>query len=131
VPAAARDFLKISLVPEKGLAVLEVLRDSVEMSEWESFVRAGAQLVGSGQKHMVLDLRRLKLILSLFIGEAVRLSGQARARGGRFTVLAAGRIGDTFRMILGADVLEIVTDGRNPEQLGDPGRGPARSRPHT
>jgi len=125
----AEAFLKISRLPEKGLAVLEVLRDSVEMAEWEKFVRAGAQLLGCGQKHLVLDLRRLKRVLSLFIGEAVRLNGEARSRGRRFTVLAAGRIGDTFRMILGGDLLEIVTDGRGPEELAGPARTAAPARP--
>ena len=53
-------FLRLTAAPEKGLAVLEVLRDSVEMADWEQFVKAGARLVGSGQPHLVLDLRGLR-----------------------------------------------------------------------
>ena len=113
-------FLHLTATPEKGLAVLEVLRDSVEMADWEQFVKAGARLVGSGQPHLVLDLRGLRRVLSIFIGEAVQFNVEAKKRGKRFTVLAAGHIGDVFKTLLGNDLLEIVADGRSPEEIDAP-----------
>jgi hypothetical protein len=110
-------FLKLSELPEKQMAVLEVLHDSIEMAEWEDFVKGCNRLLASPQPQLVLDLRRLQRVLSVFIGEAVRLNARAGEAGKRFALLAAGQVAEVFRMLLGGDLLEIVTDGRPPEEL--------------
>jgi hypothetical protein len=122
----AGNFLKLSEDPGRDMAVLEVMRDSIEMSDWEAFIAAGRKLLASGRAHLVLDLRRLHRVLSLFIGEAVRLKGLADEAGKRFTVLAAGQVGDVFKTILGADILEMITDGRAPAEIGAPGESGRR-----
>jgi len=119
-------FLTINEVPERDMAVLEVLHDSIQMSEWDDFVKGCARLMACEQSHLVLDLRRLERVLSVFIGESVRLNSEAVNRGKRFTVLAAGQVGEVFKMLLGSDLLEIVTDGKPPEELESPEERRAR-----
>ncbi len=113
------DFLALTELPEKGMAVLEISRDSVEMADWDRFVKSCARLLDSKQKHLILDLRKLHRVLSVFIGEALQLGSRAESNGRRFTVLASGQVGEVFRTLLGNDLLEIVTDGRDPAQIGE------------
>jgi hypothetical protein len=110
-------FLTLAELPEKGLAFLAVNFDSIEMRDWGRFVEASDRLMHKRQKRLVLDLRRLRRVLSVFIGAAVQMSAQARGDGRRFTVLASGQLASTLHNILGSDILEIVTDGRSPEEL--------------
>lgn len=111
-------FLTLAELPEKGLAFLAVNFDSIEMRDWGRFVEASDALMRMHQKHLVLDLRKLRRVLSVFIGAAVQMSSQAKGDGRRFTVLASGQLAGTLHNILGNDILEIVTDGRSPEELG-------------
>ncbi len=115
------DFLAVTEIPEKGMAVLEIRRDSVEMAEWDQFVKSCNKLLATGQGHLVLDLRRLRRVLSLFIGEALQLNSRAEGAGRRFTVLAAGHVGEVFRTLLGSNLLEMITDGREPVEIGEKG----------
>jgi hypothetical protein len=111
------EFLTLAELPEKGLAFLAVNFDSIEMRDWGRFVEASDRLMLKRQKRLVLDLRRLRRVLSVFIGAAVQMSSQAKSSGRRFTVLASGQLAGTLHNILGNDILEIVTDGRSPEEL--------------
>ena len=111
-------FLTLAELPPKGVAFLSVNFDSIEMHDWGRFVEASERLMRKRQKHLVLDLRRLRRVLSVFIGAAVQMSAQAKSEGRRFTVLASGQLANTLHSVLGNDILEIITDGRSPEELG-------------
>ena len=117
------EFLSITELAGRRMAVLEVRRDSIEMADWDAFVKSCRKLLGTAQPHLVLDLRKLRRVLSVFIGEALQLHSQAESQNRRFTVLASGQIGDVFRMLLGNDILEMVTDGRSPAEIGEKGSG--------
>jgi len=106
----AAKFLRAWTLPDDKLAVLQVCRDSVEMSDWAAFVEACERLLGSSQPRLVLDLRALHRVLSIFIGQAVQTSDQARKRSQRFTVLASGDLARLFKSILGSEIVEIATE---------------------
>lgn len=111
------EFLTLHEIPEKDMEVLAINHDSIEMCDWSDFMKASGRLAKSEARTLVLDLRKLRRILSIFIGTAVHLNAQARARKRRLLVLARGHVADTLRSLLGTDILEIVTDGREPEEL--------------
>jgi anti-anti-sigma regulatory factor len=111
------EFLTLRRLPEKDMLVVVVNHDSLEMADWSEFVKASEKLARSEARNLVLDLRKLRRILSIFIGTAVQLSAQARSRKRRFAVLARGHVADILGNVLGRDILEIVTDGRGPEEI--------------
>lgn len=108
----AKEFLHIATLPEKDMAVLKVGYDSIEMSDWESFVKACEKLIRAKQLHLVLDLTQLKRILSVFIGKAIEMNFEARRKNRRFTVLAKKELVSDLQNILGPEILEFITEER-------------------
>jgi hypothetical protein len=109
-PEMGKDFLQLVEMPERDMAVLRVGYDSIEMTEWEKFVKACEKLLRAKQLHLVLDLRELNRILSVFIGKAIEMNFQVRKQDRRFTVLAKRELVSDIQNILGPEILEFVTE---------------------
>ena len=116
-------FFVLSETPEEGRAILQLKHDSISLEDWSRFVSACDRLLRTGQKHLILDLRRAHRILSVFIGEALRVNDQARAKGQRFTVLAGGDLVSVFRSLLGPQALEIKTNWDADHDAGETEKG--------
>jgi len=114
------EFIRLTSIPEKDRAVLEVCHDSIDMYDWRGLSNACLKLFEGGERHLVMDLRRVGSALSFLIGTAVEMSLRAQREHRRFTVLAVGSLADVFRNALGRDVLELITDGRGPADIALP-----------
>lgn len=112
---AGGGLCRLGTVPERGTALLQVMRESLEMADREEFLAACRQLLATGQPRLVIDLRSLRRIFSVFVGSVMDVNARARADGRRLTVLTTESVARLFRAVVGAEMLDI-DDGISQEE---------------
>ena len=115
----ADDLCNVTTFAEKGLAVLRMSRDSLELSDREAFLAACRQLLDTDQPRLVIDLRGLRRIFSIFVGTIMDVNARARKEDRHLALMASGEITKLFRTVVGSEVLEIY-------EAGPPGNGGGR-----
>ena len=103
----ARGVCQLDTVPEKGMAVLRVGRDTLDMSEQNEFRAGCRQLLDSGLGRLYVDLRDLRSLLSIYLDIVLEVNREARAADRDLTVLVGEKLGDLFRTVVGPDVLKL------------------------
>lgn len=103
----AGSFCKLTAIPEIETALLEVTRTSLEMTDREEFLAGCRALLASGQKHLVIDLRGLTRVFSVFVGTVVDLHARAGAEGRSLKVIASEEVARLFRSVSGGQALDI------------------------
>ena len=106
---------RVAATPEKDTAVLTVLSDSLNMADREAFLAACRELLAGKASNLVIDLRALRRIFSVFIGSVMDVNARAKNEGRRLTVLTTEGVATVFRSVVGTDVLEI-SDGLTDEE---------------
>jgi hypothetical protein len=107
---------RLTSIPEMETALLEITRDSLGMTDREEFLAGCRSLLASGQKHLFIDLRGLRLVFSVFVGTVMDVNVRARADGRRLTVLAGPAVAKLFRSVAGGDAVEIDGGVAQPEK---------------
>ena len=110
-----KSLCRLTSVPERGSAVLQVMRDSLEMGDREAFLSACRELLATGQPQLVIDMRSLRRIFSVFVGSVMDVNARAHAQGLNLTVLATESVASLFRAVVGAEALNI-DDGISEEE---------------
>jgi hypothetical protein len=93
--------------PEKGLAILRVGRDTLDMGEQNEFREGCRKLLDSGLVRLYVDLRDLRSLLSIYLDIVLEVNREARAADRDLTVLVGEKLGDLFRTVVGPDVLTL------------------------
>jgi hypothetical protein len=117
--ADGRSLCRLTSAPERGEAVLEVTRDSLEMTDREEFLAGCRRLLATGQPRLVIDLRSLRRIFSVFVGSVMDANARAQVEGRALVVLATEPVAALFRAVVGAEVLNIGAGVGG----GEPGAG--------
>jgi hypothetical protein len=94
---------------EKDLAVLQIMTDTLELSHREEFLAACAGLLETTRGRLVIDLRGLRRIFSIFVGTVMDVNAKAGAEGRRLTVIASPDVEKLFRTVVGPETLEICS----------------------
>jgi anti-anti-sigma regulatory factor len=100
-----------------GTATLEVLQDLLGMADRDEFVAGCRELLESNQKRLVMDLRKVRRIFSMYLGTIVDLSDRASRKGQQLSVKATPPVANLIRSVLGKRFLEI-DDGTAPAERG-------------
>lgn len=106
-PPMPETAYRVTAVPEKSAALLSVLRNALEMTDREWFLAGCRELLASGQPNLVIDLRGLRRIFSVFIGSVLDVNARARSEGRRLTVLTSEPVAQVFRSVAGAETLNL------------------------
>lgn len=106
----ANPLCKVFALPEKDLAVLQVLRDSLEMSDREAFLAGCRELLATGQHNLLIDLCGLRRVFSVFVGSILDVSARARAENRRLLLKTTTAVAEVFRTVIRPEVLEIIAE---------------------
>jgi len=89
------------------MAVLSIASEQLELDQRAEFLGACQQLLDSRMPWLVIDMRGLRRIFSIFVGTVMDVNSRARGEGRRLTVIAREDVGKLFRAVVGPEVLEI------------------------
>ena len=103
----ADELCRITTSEEKDLAVLQLVRDALELSDREEFLGACAKLLDTGRGRLVIDMRGLRRIFSIFVGTVMDVNARARKEGRHLTLMASEEVTSLFRTIVSSEVLDI------------------------
>jgi hypothetical protein len=92
---------------KKDLAVLQMMTDTLELSHRAEFLAACARLLETARGRLVIDLRGLRRIFSIFVGTVMDVNAKVRGEGRRLTVIATPEVEKLFRTVVGPESLEI------------------------
>jgi anti-anti-sigma regulatory factor len=101
------EMFRINESDEKDLAVMQVVSDSLELSHREAFLKACSDLMETDRARLIIDLRGLKRIFSIFVGTIMDVNNTVRGQGRRLTVVASLEVTKLFRTVVGPETLEI------------------------
>jgi hypothetical protein len=101
------EIFRIRSLPEKDMAVLSVVTDTLDIGQRGEFLTACAELLATDMKWLAVDMRGLRSIFSVFIGSVMDVNTQVRSQERRFTIIASEHLTQMFRSVVGADALEI------------------------
>jgi anti-anti-sigma regulatory factor len=101
------EVFRLSSSREHGMAVLSVVSNSLDLDRRAEFIGACSRLLESGMKRVVIDMRGLRRIYSIFVGTVMDVNARARAEGIDLTVIAGEDVTRLFRSLVGEDVLSI------------------------
>ena len=104
---ATGPLCKLTAIPEMETALLEVVRTSLEMTDREEFLAGCRALLAAGQRNLVIDLRGLQRVFSVFVGTMLDLHVRAGAEGKSLKVLASEEVVRLFRSVSGGQALHI------------------------
>ena len=101
------ELCRIKVADDKDLAVLEVVSDTLALSDRDEFLKACGELLETGKKHVIIDMRGLRRIFSIFLGTVLDVNVKVGRAGGRLTVMASEEVSKLFRTVAGPEILEI------------------------
>lgn len=90
------ELYRITLSAEKDLAVLQVTRDVLELSDREAFMAGCRELLASDAGRLVIDLRDLRRVFSVFVGTVMDVNVHVREEGRKLVVLASEAVSEVF-----------------------------------
>jgi len=99
---------KIETVEERGLTVLKMQGQRLEITQRESFGEACDRLLAAETEKIVIDLSDLDRIFSLFIGSLVDLHVRAERSGKRLSVIASEAVRESLGRMGLEKTLDIV-----------------------
>jgi hypothetical protein len=103
----ARGVCQLESMPEKGMAILRVGRDTLDMGEQNEFRAGCRKLLDSGLGRLYVDLRGLRSLLSIYLDIVLEANRDARTADRKLTVLVGEKLGDLFRTVVGPDMLDL------------------------
>lgn len=92
---------------QKGVATLEVRVDLLGMADRDEFMAGCRALLASGRKRLVLDLRGVRRMFSIFLGTIIDIGERAHANGQALTVRVPEQVARLLRSVLGDRTLDI------------------------
>jgi len=107
------ELCRIKVSDEKDLAVLEVASDTLALSDRDEFLKACGELLDTGRKHVIIDMRGLRRIFSIFLGTVLDVNVKVGKAGGRLTVMASEEVTKLFRTVAGPEILEVCQTERS------------------
>lgn len=101
------ELCRVKTSDEKNLAVLQVMSDTLALSDRDDFLKACGELLKSEKKNLVIDMRGLRRIFSIFLGTVLDVNARAGKEGRRLTVMTSEDVAKLFRTVAGPDTLAI------------------------
>lgn len=101
------ELCRVKTSDEKDLAVLQVVSDTLALSDRDEFLKACGELLKSDKKNLVIDMRGLRRVFSIFLGTVLDVNARAGKEGRRLTVMASEDVAKLFRTVTGPDTLDI------------------------
>jgi hypothetical protein len=102
-----KDLFKIDVVDTEDRATLTVVGDSLEIPDHQEFLKSCGRLLNSGCGSLVVDLRELRRVFSIFVGTIMDANVKAGREGKHLTVVATDGVTRLFRTVVGPEVLDI------------------------
>ncbi len=87
--------------------MLRVVTDVLELSQRQDFLMGCQRLLASEMEWLIVDMRGLRRIFSIFVGTVMDVNARVRGEGRRLTIIASEDVGKLFRTLVGPETLEI------------------------
>jgi hypothetical protein len=100
------------------MAVLQVVCDALTLDCRDEFLGACAGLIRSGCGSLVIDLRNLRRVFSIYVGTIMDVNARAQRDGRSLTVVAGPELTKMFRSVVGPETLRICEPASSPAASG-------------